>query len=105
MSILQVRLHSKIAVQYSVQRTAGFCAIYKHLLQLAERSNTRRLIADHEAGDMAIHRAYMLHAATTSLAETLDYEAHLQDIAGRTADHREGVAAFLEKRKPGFTGK
>lgn len=47
----------------------------------------------------------MLHAATTSLAETLDYEAHVQDIAGRTADHKEGVAAFLEKRKPSFTGK
>jgi 2-(1,2-epoxy-1,2-dihydrophenyl)acetyl-CoA isomerase len=47
----------------------------------------------------------MLRAATVSLTETLDYEAHMQDIAGRTADHREGVAAFLEKRKPNFTGK
>lgn len=39
------------------------------------------------------------------LESTLDYEAHLQDIAGRTEDHAEGVAAFLEKRAPVFTGR
>src|SRR5438093_18861 len=30
-----------------------------------------------------------------ALDEARAYEAHLQDVAGRTADHREGVAAFL----------
>jgi 2-(1,2-epoxy-1,2-dihydrophenyl)acetyl-CoA isomerase len=34
----------------------------------------------------------------------LDYEAHLQDMAGRTSDHQEGMAAVLEKRRPRFTG-
>ncbi|HKZ70403.1 MAG TPA: enoyl-CoA hydratase-related protein [Anaerolineales bacterium] len=47
----------------------------------------------------------MLRAAASTLTDALDYEAHLQDIAGRTADHKEGVAAFLDKRKPEFTGK
>jgi 2-(1,2-epoxy-1,2-dihydrophenyl)acetyl-CoA isomerase len=32
------------------------------------------------------------------LEQVLDYEAHLQDIAGRGAEYREGVQAFLEKR-------
>jgi 2-(1,2-epoxy-1,2-dihydrophenyl)acetyl-CoA isomerase len=35
----------------------------------------------------------------------LEYEAHLQDMAGRTKDHAEGMAAFLEKRPPRFSGE
>jgi 2-(1,2-epoxy-1,2-dihydrophenyl)acetyl-CoA isomerase len=44
-------------------------------------------------------------AWTTDLETQLDYEAMLQTTAGRTRDHREGVAAFLEKRPPQFTGE
>jgi 2-(1,2-epoxy-1,2-dihydrophenyl)acetyl-CoA isomerase len=46
----------------------------------------------------------MNRALTTRLEEALAYEAMLQEIAGRTADHREGVSAFLEKRAPKFSG-
>lgn len=35
----------------------------------------------------------------------LKLEAHLQGQAGRSEDFREGVAAFLEKRKARFTGR
>jgi 2-(1,2-epoxy-1,2-dihydrophenyl)acetyl-CoA isomerase len=38
------------------------------------------------------------------LSDALEYEATNQDIAGRTEDHLEAVRAFLEKRKPKFTG-
>jgi 2-(1,2-epoxy-1,2-dihydrophenyl)acetyl-CoA isomerase len=48
----------------------------------------------------AMNRAFQM-----ALDEVLDYEAHLQEVAGRTADYKEGVAAFLEKRSPNFTGK
>ena len=43
-------------------------------------------------------------ALLARLETTLDYEAQLQEIAHRTADHEEGIAAFLEKRSPDFHG-
>ncbi|MBC8332410.1 MAG: enoyl-CoA hydratase/isomerase family protein [Anaerolineae bacterium] len=42
-------------------------------------------------------------AVFPNLESVLDYEAHIQAIAQHSADHQEGVQAFLEKRKPNFT--
>jgi 2-(1,2-epoxy-1,2-dihydrophenyl)acetyl-CoA isomerase len=43
-------------------------------------------------------------SATSTLDEMLAYEAYCQEIAGSSHDYKEGVAAFLEKRKPEFKG-
>jgi len=47
----------------------------------------------------------MNQALSSDLETALNYEAYTQQTAGGTADHREGVQAFMEKRKPNFTGK
>jgi 2-(1,2-epoxy-1,2-dihydrophenyl)acetyl-CoA isomerase len=48
----------------------------------------------------------MLNKANYSDLDTmLQYEAWCQEIAGRSHDYKEGVAAFNEKRKPDFKGQ
>ena len=44
-------------------------------------------------------------ALTADFRTLLDREAVSHLRCGQTADHREGVAAFLEKREPRFQGR
>ena len=65
------------------------------LAQLAQ-APTRGLVATRRA----------LHASSSATLEAqLDLERDLQRELGNSADYREGVAAFLAKRSPQFTGK
>jgi 2-(1,2-epoxy-1,2-dihydrophenyl)acetyl-CoA isomerase len=69
------------------------------------------------AGELAAERAAMPTrgvamtkrlldgALTSTLDEQLEFEAQLQSAATQTDDFKEGVAAFLEKREPRFTGR
>ena len=64
-----------------------------------------RKLAQAPTRGLGLTKRAMNYALNVNLGEALDYEAHLQEIAGRTADHHEGVRAFLEKRTPKFIGK
>ncbi|MGE6260949.1 enoyl-CoA hydratase-related protein [Heyndrickxia sporothermodurans] len=50
-------------------------------------------------------KRYLNQSWDSNLQEVLEKEAYAQKIAGQSFDHKEGVSAFLNKRKPIFKGK
>jgi 2-(1,2-epoxy-1,2-dihydrophenyl)acetyl-CoA isomerase len=44
-------------------------------------------------------------ASMVDLDSALEYEAYLQELAGKSEDHIEGAKAFFEKREPKFKGR
>lgn len=47
----------------------------------------------------------MNRALHMDLEQLLDYEVYAQEAAGASDDHKEGMAAFIEKRPASFSGK
>lgn len=68
-------------------------------------SELARKLADMPTRAIGLTKRAINASWNADLSDQLDYEAMMQTTAGRTHDHREGVLAFLEKRKPSFTGE
>lgn len=59
-------------------------------------------LADMVPDSLVTTRRLIRDAAALSFGEALEAEQVEQGRLGKTSEHREGVAAFLEKRKPDF---
>lgn len=75
----------------------------------AELTDTAHSLARHLATQptygLGLIKQALLAAEHNSLAQQLELERDYQRMAGRSADYREGVSAFLARRPPQFTGK
>ena len=54
---------------------------------------------------LGLIKSLLNQSMTNDLHTQLALEEKYQIEAGHTADYKEGVAAFMEKRKPTFLGK
>ncbi len=72
---------------------------------LHEAVATAQALADGPPVSIGLIKEQIDKAWNASLASSLDDEASSQSRAFRTADLREGAAAFVEKRPARFTGK
>jgi 2-(1,2-epoxy-1,2-dihydrophenyl)acetyl-CoA isomerase len=72
---------------------------------LEEATTLARDLAKRPTRGLALIKRALTASATNGLDEQLALEAQLQAEAGSTADYREGVRAFLEKRAPVFIGR
>ncbi len=53
---------------------------------------------------LAMIKNLLNKSSTSTLDQMLEYESFAQTLAYTTSEHREGVAAFREKRSPNFRG-
>lgn len=73
---------------------------------LAEQAMTlAKHLATQPTKGLARVKKAIRQSASNDLDTQLDLERDLQREAGTSPDYREGVAAFMEKRKPEFTGQ
>ena len=82
-----------------VNRVVEHGDLMEHTLDLA------RGIAEGPTYSMALLKKLVQRSLYVDFAESLRLAGPAQSLARRTADHKEGVRAFVEKRTPRYVGR
>ena len=99
---------SMLGDKLSAEKAADWGLIWSCLdddLLMAEAEKLAAHLATQPTRGLGYIKRAINHSSTNSFEQQLDLERDLQRLAGRTQDYREGVSAFMNKRKPEFTGK
>lgn len=97
-----------LAEPLSAEQAADWGLIWKVVDDAALLDEARALtahLATQPTQGLALIKAALNASAANTLDAQLDLERDYQREAGRTPDYREGVSAFMAKRKPQFSGR
>ncbi len=99
MFFLAEKMHAAKAKEWGlIWEVVPFAQLHEVSLHLAKQ------LASQATRGFGLTKRAMNASWGNTLEQQLEVEAQLMQQAGRTADYEEGVRAFLEKRKPTYTG-